>query len=173
MLEKIINIKLILLDVDGILCRGDITYIDNGFEIKTFNIYDGLGIKLAQMAGIKTGVITARKSYALKRRMKELKLDIVYQGNENKYEAYQKIKRKLNIDDKQICYLGDDLHDLPILYKVGFAVTVANAREEVKAVADYITENRGGEGAVREIIELILKKQKKYDKLIESFLEYE
>ena len=170
MLEKIKDIQLILFDVDGVFCDGNITYLDDGTELKTFNIQDGMGIKLAQMAGIKTGIITSRKSHALEKRAGELKIDIVLQGAENKYQSYLKIKSELKLNDHQICYLGDDLLDLAILYKVGFAVSVANAREEVKAVSDYVTLNRGGDGALREVIELILKKQKKFDTLIESFL---
>jgi 3-deoxy-D-manno-octulosonate 8-phosphate phosphatase (KDO 8-P phosphatase) len=170
MIEKIKNIKLILFDVDGVFCSGNITYLDDGTELKTFHIHDGMGIKLAKIAGIKTGIITSRKSSALEKRAKELKIDIISQGEENKYKSYLQIKHELKLNDHEICYIGDDLQDLAILYKAGFSVSVANAREEVKAVSDYITTNRGGEGALREVIELVLKKQKKFDPIIESFL---
>jgi 3-deoxy-D-manno-octulosonate 8-phosphate phosphatase (KDO 8-P phosphatase) len=171
MLNKVKNIKLILFDVDGVFCRGDITYLDNGTELKTFHVQDGMGIRLAKMAGIKTGIITSRISSALEKRARELEIDVISQGARDKYKAYIKIKNELKLNDNEICYLGDDLQDLAILYKAGFSVSVANAREEIKAVSDYTTVNRGGEGAIREVIELILKKQKKFNCIIESFLD--
>jgi 3-deoxy-D-manno-octulosonate 8-phosphate phosphatase (KDO 8-P phosphatase) len=166
--NKIQQIRLIIFDVDGVLCSGDITYVDNGDEIKTFDVQDGMGITLARMAGLKTGIITGRKSKVIDRRAEELKIDILSQGSFDKLEPYLKIKQQVNLEDTQICYIGDDLLDLAILNRVGFSVAVANAREEVKAVCDYITVCKGGRGAVREVIDLILKRQGKFNVLLES-----
>jgi len=165
---KLQQIQMILFDVDGVLCSGDITYLDTGAEIKTFDVQDGMGITLARMAGLKTGIITGRKSPAITRRAKELMVDSVVQGSFDKLKPYLEIKKKYNLDDSQICYIGDDLLDLALLNRVGFSAAVANAREEVKAVCDYITVARGGRGAVREVIDLILKRQGKFDVLLES-----
>jgi len=166
--QKLARIKLILFDVDGVLCSGDITYSDDGTEIKTFDVQDGMGVTLARMAGLKTGIITGRNSPVIARRAAELKIDIVSQGSFNKLEPFQNIKKELGVKDEEICYIGDDLLDLSILNRVGFSVAVANAREEVKAACDYITVARGGCGAVREVVDLILKRQQKFDVLVES-----
>jgi 3-deoxy-D-manno-octulosonate 8-phosphate phosphatase (KDO 8-P phosphatase) len=168
--KKLQKITLILFDIDGVLCSGDINYLDNGSELKTFNVQDGLGITLAHLAGLKTGIITGRKSEVIERRAGELKIDIVSQGSFNKLTPYFEIKNEYHLQDEQICYIGDDLLDLPILELVGFSVAVANAREEVKAVCDYVTVANGGKGAVREVIDLILKRQNKFDALIKSLL---
>jgi 3-deoxy-D-manno-octulosonate 8-phosphate phosphatase (KDO 8-P phosphatase) len=166
--QKLKQIKVILFDIDGVFCSGDITYLDNGTELKTFNVQDGMGITLARMAGLKTGIITGRKSHIIERRAEELKIDYLSQGSFNKLEPYSEIKHKYNIEDQEICYIGDDVLDMPILNLVGFSVAVANAREEVKAICDYVTVSPGGRGAVREVIDLILKRQGKYDELVES-----
>jgi 3-deoxy-D-manno-octulosonate 8-phosphate phosphatase (KDO 8-P phosphatase) len=162
------KVKMILFDVDGVLCNGDITYTDDGREIKTFDVQDGMGITLAHMAGLKTGIITGRKSGIIDRRAGELKIDYVSQGSFNKLPAYEKIKKESGFDDSEICYIGDDVLDLPILNRVGLSVAVSNGREEVKADCDYITVAPGGRGAVREVIELILKRQRKFSVIIES-----
>jgi 3-deoxy-D-manno-octulosonate 8-phosphate phosphatase (KDO 8-P phosphatase) len=166
--EKIKQIEMILFDVDGVLCNGDISYLDNGSEVKTFNVQDGLGITLARLAGLKTGIISGRKSTAVERRAGELQVDVLMQGNFNKLEPFLSILEKFNMKEHQICYMGDDLLDLPILNRVGFSVAVANAREDVKADCDYITVAKGGKGAVREVIDLILKRQNKYAAIKES-----
>jgi len=162
------QIKMILFDVDGVLCSGDISYLDSGAEIKTFNVQDGMGVTLAQMAGLKTGIITGRKSPTVERRAAELKIDIVSQGNFNKLQPYLDIKKQFGFEDEEFCYIGDDVLDLCILNRVGFPVAVANARDEVKAVCDYVTVLHGGHGAVREVIDLVLKRQGKLDDLVES-----
>ena len=168
MKHKSNKIKMILFDVDGVLCSGDITYTDDGKEIKTFDVQDGMGITLARMAGIKTGIITGRKSEIITRRAAELKIDYVSQGSFNKLPAYEQIKKESGFDDSEICYIGDDVLDLTILDRVGLSVAVANGREEVKADCDYITVAPGGRGAVREVIEMILKRQRRFSVLLES-----
>jgi 3-deoxy-D-manno-octulosonate 8-phosphate phosphatase (KDO 8-P phosphatase) len=169
-LKNIRKIKLILFDVDGVLCSGDISYLDSGQEIKTFDVQDGMGITLARMGGLKTGILTGRKSKTITRRSRELKIDIVSQGNFNKWQPYLGIKNRLKVADDEICYIGDDILDLPVLKAVGFSVAVANARTEVKSVADYITVARGGRGAVREVIDLILKRQGKFHVLLKDLM---
>lgn len=170
MKQKIQQIKMILFDVDGVLCSGDISYLDNGAEIKTFDVQDGMGITLARLAGLKTGIITGRKSEAIERRAEELKIDVLKQGSFNKLDPYSEVKEQFGFDDKEICYIGDDVLDIPILDLVGFSAAVPNAREEVKAICDYVTVSKGGRGAVREIIDLILKRQGKFDQLVESLI---
>jgi len=159
---------MILFDVDGVLCSGDITYLDNGTELKAFNVQDGMGVTLARMAGLLTGIITGRKSEIITRRANELKIDVVSMGSFNKLQPYLDILKQFNLKDEEICYIGDDVVDISILNRVGFSVAVANAREEVKAICDYITVADGGKGAVREVIDLIIKRQNKFDNLIKK-----
>jgi 3-deoxy-D-manno-octulosonate 8-phosphate phosphatase (KDO 8-P phosphatase) len=161
---------MIIFDVDGVLCSGDISYLDNGAEIKTFDVQDGMGVTLARMGGLKTGIITGRKSKAIERRAKELKIDVLKQGSFNKLEPYTEVKREFTLKDNEICYVGDDLLDIPLLNLVGFSVAVPNATEEVKAICDYVTIAKGGRGAVREVIDLVLKRQGKFNQLVESLI---
>ena len=170
MKQRLQQIKLVLFDVDGVLCSGDISYLDTGQELKTFDVQDGMGITLAHRAGLMTGILTGRKSRAITRRSKELRITIVSQGEFNKWQPYLQIKKKLKLQDQEICYIGDDVLDLPVLKAAGFSVAVANAREEVKAVADYVTVAKGGRGAVREVIEHILKKTGKWEILMRRYI---
>ncbi|MBD3223741.1 MAG: HAD-IIIA family hydrolase [Caldithrix sp.] len=162
------NIKIILMDVDGVLTSGEIIYTSNGDELKMFNVQDGMGITLARMAGIKTGIITGRKSGLVLRRAEELKVDIIFQGRFHKLDDYEKVKKEYGFKDDEIAYIGDDILDMPLLKRVGFSVAVANARDEVKAICDYVTIAEGGKGAVRETIDKILKRQGKLYKLVEE-----
>lgn len=168
MKEKLLKIKMLLLDVDGVLTGGEIIYSSSGEELKKFDIQDGMGITLARMAGLKTGIITGRTSDMVKRRAEELQFDVVSQGNFNKLKPYEEIRESYGLNDDEIAYVGDDLLDLPILKRVGFSVAVANARDEVKAQCDYITTAEGGNGAVREVIDKILKRQEKFYDLLEQ-----
>jgi 3-deoxy-D-manno-octulosonate 8-phosphate phosphatase (KDO 8-P phosphatase) len=168
--QKIQQIKMILFDVDGVLSSGDITYLENGLELKTFDVQDGMGVTLARLGGLKTGIITGRKSSAIEKRADELKIDILKQGKFNKLESYNEVKQELGFSDVEICYMGDDIMDIPILKLVGLSVSVPNARLEVKTFCDYVTTASGGRGAVREVIDLILKGQGKFDPLIESLV---
>ncbi len=158
------RIQLILTDCDGVLTDGSLLYSAAGETTKVFHIHDGLGFKLARQAGFKTGIISGRASTALELRARELKVDYLYQGNDAKLGAYEEIRAAENLSDEQIAYLGDDLHDLTLLRRVGLAIAVADAVAEVKAAAHYITERRGGRGAFREAVELILKAQEKWPK---------
>ena len=163
---KLQQIKMILMDVDGVLTSGEIIYTAAGDEIKVFNIHDGMGITLARMAGLKTGIITGRMSEMVRRRAEELKFDAVVQGQVHKLAAYEDIREQFHLLDEAIAYIGDDLVDLCILKRVGFSVAVANARETVKETCDYVTEAAGGRGAVREVIDLILQGQGKLETLV-------
>jgi 3-deoxy-D-manno-octulosonate 8-phosphate phosphatase (KDO 8-P phosphatase) len=150
------KIKLLLLDVDGVLTNGTIIYTPSGGESKAFNTRDGFGIRLLREAGVEVGLITARISEAVQRRAEELKLKHVYQGMRNKAEAYDDIIASLGLSDDAIAYMGDDWLDLPVLTRVGFAVAVADALPEVREAAHYVTCNPGGYGAVREVCDLII-----------------
>ncbi len=168
MKQKLSQIKLILMDVDGVLTSGEIIYTASGDELKMFNVQDGMGITLARMGGLKTGILTGRKSDLVRRRAEELKVDVISQGSFEKLPEYEKIKQQLGLQDEEICYIGDDVLDIPILKRVGFSVAVANARDEVKALCDYVTVAEGGKGAVREVIDKILKWQNKLHDLIDQ-----
>ena len=159
---------MILLDVDGVLTDGTIAYHSDDEVIVNFNVKDGLGIKLAQAGGIPVGIISGRSSKALQKRVEELGIDIFYQAQHDKLEAYEKIKQIHAIDDDQVLYIGDDLNDLKILQKVGFKVSVQDGCNEIKEIADYVTEKPGGKGAVREVVELVLKSQGMWEQLMSS-----
>lgn len=167
--KKIKKTKLLLLDVDGVLTDGSIILGEPNRELKIFNIKDGLGIKLAQAGGIEIGIITGRTSEAVKKRADELAIKILYQGQQDKLTAYEQIKNNLGLKDEQIAYIGDDLNDLKLLQKVGLSIAVNDACDEIKAEAGYITKTLGGKGAVREVIELILKSQGKWQGLIQKY----
>ena len=157
--KKAQKIKLLLLDVDGVLTDGGI-FIDNrGVESKRFDVRDGQGITLLRRCGIEVGIITGRSSNVVRHRARELGVRIVYQGVRNKAAIYNRIKRKTRLEDQQIAYLGDDISDLPILRKVGLAVAVGDSWSEAKRAADYVTQAEGGRGAVREVAELLLTAQ--------------
>ena len=167
--EKTKKIKLLLLDVDGVLTDGSIIFGESNQEIKIFNVKDGLGIKLVQAGGIEIGIITGRTSEAVKERAEELDIKILYQGKPDKLKVYEQIKNDLGLKDDQVAYVGDDLSDLKLLQTVGFSITMNDACDEVKAEADYVTKTPGGKGAVREVIELILKSQGKWQGLIQKY----
>jgi len=161
-LEKARNIKLILLDVDGVLTDGAITYgkitdEDEPVEIKSFDVHDGYGVVQAFEKGMYVGIITARNSKLVQLRASELGIKDVYQGSFNKVDAYEDVKKKYNVDDSEVAYMGDDLFDIPVLLKVGVSAAPVSARPEVKRKVDYITKAPGGKGAVREFIDLIFK----------------
>ncbi len=169
-LVKARRIKLILMDADGVLTEGQVTYGDGNLELKSFDVKDGAGIELARMAGIKTGVISGRESTALHRRAKELGIEEVHQSVTNKAEVYKEILEKYSLWDEDVAYIGDDILDLPILMRVGLSAAVADAHPEVKKRVDLVTTSPGGKGAVRELVELILRAQRKWKDMLEQFL---
>lgn len=168
MKEKIKKIKLLALDVDGVMTKGDIIYDSEGKEIKIFNAHDGFGIVLIQKAGYKTAILSAKKAKAVTLRAKRLRVNKAYQNAFPKIYAYEKMLKDFNVKDKEVCFVGDDLFDLPVLKRVGFSVAVKNAAPELKRQVDYVTKRCGGDGAVREVIELILKTTGKWKKLLEG-----
>lgn len=151
------KISLFLLDVDGVMTDGRIVYDNHGIETKSFDVKDGHGLKLLQRAGIKIGIITGRQSEVVRFRALELGIEILYQGAKDKLVPYREILQTLKLSDEEVAYMGDDIVDLPILRRVGFAATVADAAEEVKPLVHYIAARSGGRGAVREVCDLILK----------------
>ncbi|MEG6585068.1 KdsC family phosphatase [Dendrosporobacter sp. 1207_IL3150] len=163
------KIKLMIFDVDGVLTNGQIIFGRDGEAMKEFNAQDGLGISVAHKAGLKTAIITGRESDMVKLRGAELKITDVYQGAMSKLAALQELIAKYNLKLDEVCYVGDDLIDLPVMIQVGLACAVANAVPEVKANAHYIAANEGGRGAVREIVELVLKAQGKWADIIAAY----
>jgi YrbI family 3-deoxy-D-manno-octulosonate 8-phosphate phosphatase len=162
-------IELILSDVDGVLTSGGIWYDNQGVELKGFHIRDGLGIKLWQRAGFRFGVLTARTSHIVKLRAGELGIDIVRQGFEDKLPVAQEILRELRLAPEQVGYIGDELTDLPVIRFVGLGVAVADAAEEVRARASLTTRTAGGQGAVRELVETVLKAKGRWDDVIQRY----
>lgn len=163
------RIKLLLLDVDGVLTDGGI-YIDNrGIETKRFDVRDGQGLTLLRWAGIKVGFLTGRSSKIVRIRARELGVAIIYQGVQNKAEAYRRIKRKSRLADGSIAYVGDDIADVPILRQAGLAIVVKDASDDVRPYADYVTQAKGGRGAVREVCELLLKAHGLWERLTRPY----
>ena len=168
--SKAAKIKLLLLDVDGVMTDGGIILGDNTLEIKKFHVQDGLGIALARRAGLRVGILTSRSSEVVERRARELGIEEVNQGCPHKLEACRRVLKKYGLQHDEVAYVGDDLPDLPVLQQVGLAFAVANAVPEVKRQADYVTRKAGGEGAVREVVELLLELMEKREEVIDRFL---
>ena len=166
--KKCRGIKMLILDVDGTLTNGNIAYSMNGDDIKYFHVHDGFGIKLVQDAGIIVAVISSKSTISLEKRFRELNITDKYLGIANKLMAYQTLKQKYNLEDEQIACMGDDIPDIVLLKHVGFSIAVQNAVDEVKQIADYVTHASGGNGAVREVAEMILKGRGEFENLIEK-----
>lgn len=169
MKDRVRKIKWAFFDVDGVLTDGKIIIDGNGNEIKSFNVKDGIGIYMLKLAGIKTGIITGRSSKAVEKRAYELKIDILIQNSSDKLKDYHLLKEKFDFSDEDVMFVGDDIVDIPILRRVGFAVSVPDSPVEVKSVCHYITSASGGYGAVREVCDLVLKLQGKYEFIIENY----
>lgn len=155
--EKLAAIRLLLLDVDGVMTDGRIIYDQHGNEFKAFDVKDGHGLKMLQRAGLKVGIITGRSSAVVSRRAQELGVEILYQGAKVKLEPYLEILQQTGLRDHQVAYMGDDLIDVPILSRVGFSATVADAVPQMAERVDYVTRRAGGRGAVREVCDLLLQ----------------
>ncbi len=171
LIGKAKKIKLLLLDVDGVLTDGRIICDNFGNELKNFDVNDGFGITLIRRAGIKCVLLTAAGAPLVMNRARELKIDKVYKNFHYKIEAYKKLKKKFKTKDEEICFVGDDLIDIPILKRAGLAACPRNAMEEVKNFAHYVSEKDGGRGAVREICDLILKAQGVWEKVTARYFE--
>jgi YrbI family 3-deoxy-D-manno-octulosonate 8-phosphate phosphatase len=163
------RIELIVSDVDGVLTDGGLIYDNQGIETKKFHSRDGLGIKLWKRAGFDFGIVTARASHIVKFRAGELGIDILRQGFEEKLGVTQQILGERHLQMEQLCYIGDDLTDLPVIRLAGLGVAVADAADEVRAAARYVTSLPGGRGAVREVIEVILKAKNRWEDVIHRF----
>lgn len=170
MLEQALNIKALVLDVDGILSDGFVTFTNTGDELKSFDIRDGLGMKLVQQAGVKVIIITGRKSNIVEKRMSDLGVDLVYQGREDKGSALHEACKQLGLNPQDCLYMGDDWPDLSAFAIAGLKVTVPNGHLEVRQRADLVTEAMGGRGAVREVCDILLQAKGMYDELLEKFL---
>lgn len=155
--DKLKNISLLLLDVDGVMTDGGIIYDASGLETKRFNVKDGHGIKMLQRHGVEVGIITGRSSVVVDNRARELGISLVYQGALKKLECYEDIKLKTGLADYQIAYMGDDIIDVPVLRRAGFSAAPKDGLHEVLTVVDYVATCGGGCGAVREVCDHILK----------------
>jgi 3-deoxy-D-manno-octulosonate 8-phosphate phosphatase (KDO 8-P phosphatase) len=164
------GLKLFLLDVDGVLTDGTITYTHEGNEIKSFHTRDGLGIRLLMESGVEVGLITARESEAVNRRVQDLGIQYVFQKAKDKLGIFENLLKKLDLKPYEVGYMGDDWLDLPLLVRVGFAATVEDAVPEVLQVAHYVAKRKGGRGAVREVCDLILEANETKTALLEKYL---
>jgi 3-deoxy-D-manno-octulosonate 8-phosphate phosphatase (KDO 8-P phosphatase) len=174
--ERAHRIRLILFDVDGVLTDGKIWILptpstDHTFEAKGFHAHDGLGVSLARIGGIHCGLITKRSSETVAQRARALRMEYVYMGQDYKLNAVHDIMQRGSFTLDQIAYVGDDVIDLPVMRVCGLAIAVANAREQVKAAAHYITPNAGGEGAGRDAIDFVLQAHGILDQCIEEYLD--
>ncbi len=164
------SIRLMLSDVDGVLTDGGVIFDNQGIELKRFFIRDGLGVKIWQRAGHRFGLVTGRSSHIVQVRAAELGIDLVRQGIADKLTAVEEILQQMRLDWSNLCYIGDDLPDLPVIRKAALGVAVADAAAEVRHGADYVTTALGGAGVVRETVELVLKDQQRWDELIHKYV---
>jgi YrbI family 3-deoxy-D-manno-octulosonate 8-phosphate phosphatase len=169
LVEKCAAIRLLLADVDGVLTDGRLIFDNQGVESKEFHIRDGQGIRLWQQSGGRFGIVTGRNSQIVKMRAVELGVDLVRQGVDNKWPAVQAICDELNLTPAEVCYVGDDLLDLATVEQVGMGVSVADAAEEVRQAADYTTSVGGGCGALREVVELLLKNTNRWETVLRKY----
>ncbi len=165
------NVKLIALDVDGTLTDGTLLYSDNSVQVKAFHVADGLGIVMARVVGLKIAVISGRASRAVERRMAELKVADLVQNCGDKAAVLKDLLAKYELSPKEAAYVGDDINDLPAFGVAGVKIAVANAADALKAQADWITPRSGGQGAVRDAIDEILRRQGRLDEAIQVYLE--
>lgn len=169
LIEKCREVRLILSDVDGVLTDGGILFDNQGIETKRFHIRDGLGVKLWQSLGNRLGLVTARNSHIVMARAAELGISIIRQGVEDKLKAAREIARQFGHEPREVCYVGDDLPDIPAIRWAGLGAAVADASCEVREAADLVTVKAGGAGALREIVEAILRAQGRWDEVLRRY----
>ncbi len=169
LMEKAARIRLLVLDVDGILTDGTIVYDSRGEQIQAFHVHDGLGIKLLQKAGVHVAIISSRGSEALSKRASELGIEHLYQNVTNKVRAYIEVAASLGVTEEETAYMGDDWVDIKMLKIAGLGIVVPNAASPVKDYAQYVTEKPGGHGAVREVCDFILKAQGRWSEFLNEF----
>ncbi|HMF11202.1 MAG TPA: HAD hydrolase family protein [Gemmataceae bacterium] len=165
--ERCAGIELLLLDVDGVLTDGGIAYTDDGREVKQFHVRDGSALKYWHSAGKRAAILTGRTSQVVELRAKEIGIEFVIQGAANKLAAFRNLLGQVTLEPRAVCFVGDDLPDLPVLRHCGLAVAVADACPEVLAEAHYVTRAAGGRGAVREVVELISRSQGHWESIVE------
>jgi len=170
MVSKIMPLRLLVLDVDGVLTDGRIVMSDNGQETKFFDVKDGHGLKLLMRAGIEVIWITGRRSQVVEHRARDLGVQEYHQMIWDKVQVYEEILARKGLTAAEVAYMGDDVVDVPLMKRVGFAVAVADAVEEAKRAAHYVTRHQGGRGAVREVCDLIIKGQGKWNRVMERYL---
>ena len=168
--ERAARIKLLLMDCDGVLTDGRIWLFENGEEQKGFHTRDGLGMELWHRAGLRSGIISGRTSRAVEMRARGLGMSFVIQGHENKVQAFADVLKQADVTSTDVAYIGDDLNDIPLMLQSGLGIAVADASRETRDHAHYVTTLAGGSGAVREVIELILKAQGRWSELIRVYL---
>ena len=169
-IQKAKKVKLLILDVDGVLTDGKLFFDDQGREYKSFHARDGHGIKLLRQTGVEVAVISGRKSNSVELRMKNLGIEYLYQGQEDKVAAFSDVIQSLSINAEQTAYVGDDLIDLPVMSRVGLSVAVNDANFAVREYADWCTDLSGGYGAVREVCDFIMQAQGNLEPVIKSYL---
>jgi len=167
--EKLQHIKILIMDVDGVMTDGRIIINDDGRETKNFDVRDGHGIKLVQRYGIEVALLTGRQSEVVKHRANELGITEVHQKIFNKKEVFAEILQKNNLNANQAAFIGDDIIDIPVLKEAGFSATVADAIDIVKKTVDYVTKNKGGRGAVREVCEMLLQAQGRWPEIAAKY----
>jgi 3-deoxy-D-manno-octulosonate 8-phosphate phosphatase (KDO 8-P phosphatase) len=167
--ERAARIKLLLMDCDGVMTDGRIWLFDDGEEQKGFHTQDGFGIHLLHRAGLRSGIISGRTSSAVSRRAESLGMSFVVQGHPEKVKAFADTLVQAGVTNAEVAYIGDDLNDIPLMLQAGLGVAVADASHETREYAHYVTQAAGGYGAVREVIELILKAQGRWDDLVKHY----
>jgi 3-deoxy-D-manno-octulosonate 8-phosphate phosphatase (KDO 8-P phosphatase) len=169
-ISKARHIKLLICDIDGVMTDGHLFFSDDGKEYKAFHARDGLGIMMLQRSGIPLAIITARSSEVVTHRMKNLNIKFVFQGQLNKVKAFEQLSQQLQLSNQQIAYIGDDLVDWPVMKQVGLSIAVADAHPRIKELANWITEHKGGQGAVRDACELLMRAQGTLDEQFSQYL---
>jgi len=169
--QRASRVKLLLMDCDGVLTDGRIWILENLDDQKAFNTHDGLGLELLHRAGLRSGVISGRTSSALARRAQALGMSYVKQGFSDKRAVFEEILVDANVSHSEVAYIGDDLTDIPLMRLVEFSIAVGDATMETRGQADYVTKAVGGNGAIREVVELILKAQGRWNELLKTYLD--
>jgi 3-deoxy-D-manno-octulosonate 8-phosphate phosphatase (KDO 8-P phosphatase) len=168
--ERAARVKLLLMDCDGVLTDGRIWILESGEDQKAFNTRDGLGLELLHRAGLQSGIISGRTSSAMVRRAESLGMAYVRQGCDDKQRAFDEILVEAGFTKSDVAYAGDDLNDIPLMLQSGLGIAVADAAAETREHAHYVTKARGGRGAIREVVELILKAQGRWDRAVKNYL---
>ncbi len=169
-IKRAVRIKLLLMDCDGVLTDGRIWLLEHGDEQKSFNVKDGLGITLLHRAGLQSGIISGRSARVVDRRASELGMELIRQGESNKLRAFSELLEQAGLDASRVAFIGDDLTDIPLMQRAELAIAVADAVPETRTAAHYVTQARGGDGAVREVVELILKAQGRWSEITRKYL---